>query len=84
MQGHNILFKFNSRLNFNFFILNIERAAKVKLHFHKIYNSRCNLIEWYGEDMNYFYATIFFHKFLYSLLFLKKSLIDKKKVILKS
>ena len=67
MQGHNILFKFNSRLNFNFFILNIERAAKVKLHFHKIYNSRCNLIEWYGEDMNYFYATIFFSQI--SLLF---------------
>ena len=56
-----------------FFILDIEPGAKVKLQFHKIYNSRCNLIKWYGEDMNHFYTAIFFKK--NSLLFV----LSKKK-----
>ena len=68
LQGHNILFKFNVRLNFNFFILDIEPGAKVKLHFHKIYNSRFNLIEWYGEDRDYYFEDTFFSRI--SLLFI--------------
>ena len=68
MQGQNILFKFNVRLNFNFFILDIEPGAKVKLYFHRIYNIRLNLIEWYGEDRDYYFEDTFFSRI--SLLFI--------------